>query len=260
MTEPMGCLYALTFPSGKKYIGITAGTLRRRLNLHRSHANRGRPGAVYNAIRKYGTNGFIAEILVRATDWDYLCELEKKAIKAFKTRAPYGYNLTDGGEGAQGQVYTPEQRKKMSEGRKGKGTGPRPDLRGWKHTAEAKAKISEAGKGRIFSEERRAKIGATKIGNKYNVGSKRSPESRTRMSEWQKGKPKSADTVKKMADSKRGIKRGPHSLATRTKMSEAAKRRGISEECRAKISATKRGKPWSDARKIAQKYRYKNDV
>jgi len=55
MIDTKGCLYALTFPNGKQYIGITSGTLRRRVNLHRSHANTGRPGAVYNAIRKYGT-------------------------------------------------------------------------------------------------------------------------------------------------------------------------------------------------------------
>ena len=199
MMNTKGCLCELSFPSGKQYIGITSGTLQRRVNLHRSHANLGRPGAVYNAIRKYGRQGFSAKVLVFASDWNYLCELEKKAISNFGTRAPGGYNLTDGGEGFLGQIFTPERRAKMSEVRRGKGVGPRPHARGWHHTEEAKLKISEAGKGREFSEERRAKIGATKVGNTYNLGSKRTEESRAKMSLVQKGRTFSDETKLKMS-------------------------------------------------------------
>ena len=199
MIDIEGCLYALTFPNGKQYIGITSGTLRRRLNLHRSHANTGRPGAVYNAIRKYGSRGFSAKVLVAASDWNYLCELEQKAIVAFGTMSPGGFNLTAGGEGYVGQTFTPERRAHLSEARKGKGVGPRPHARGWSHTAEAKRKIAEAGKGRVFSEETRAKIGATHAGNTYNLGSKRSEESRARMSAAQKGRTFSEETRLKMS-------------------------------------------------------------
>ena len=197
--DTKGCLYALTFPNGKQYIGITSGTLRRRVNLHRSHANTGRPGAVYNAIRKYGTRGFGAKVLVVVSDWDYLCELEQKAIAAFGTMAPGGFNLTAGGEGFLGQTFTPEQRAKLSESRKGKGVGPRPHTHGWSHSEAAKRKISEAGKGRVFSDETRAKIGAVHVGNTYNLGSRRSDESRAKMSLAQKGRTFSDETRLKMS-------------------------------------------------------------
>ena len=194
-----GCLYSLTFPNGKKYIGITSGALSRRLSLHKSHAKTGRAGAVYNAIRKYGATCFTAEKLVVASDWEYLCALEQKAIAVFKTLAPHGYNLTAGGEGFLGNTYTDEQRARMSEVRKGKGVGPRPHARGWSHTDEAKRKIAEAGKNRVFSEETRAKIGAIHVGNTYNLGSKRSAESKARMSEAQKGRTFSEETRLKMS-------------------------------------------------------------
>lgn len=183
-----GCLYALTFPNGKKYIGITSGTLRRRVNLHRSHANTGRPGAVYNAIRKYGPRGFEAKPLVVASNWDYLCELEQKAIAAFGSMAPGGFNLTAGGEGFRGQTFTPERRAKMSEVRKGKGTGPRPHARGWSHSDEAKRKIAEAATAREFSPETRAKIGVTKIGNTNRVGQEVSAETREKIANAQRGR------------------------------------------------------------------------
>lgn len=183
-----GCLYSLTFPNGKRYIGITAGALSRRLSLHKSHAKTGRTGAVYNAIRKYGPAGFVAETLVVAADWEYLCDLEKKAIAIFGTLAPCGYNLTAGGEGFLGQIFTPEQRAKMSDARKGKGIGPRPHARGWSHTDEAKRKIAEAGKGRVFSEDARAKIGASKIGNTNLLGHVVSVETREKIASTQRGR------------------------------------------------------------------------
>lgn len=188
MMNIKGCLYALTFPNGKKYIGITSGTLRRRVNLHRSHANTGRPGAVYNAIRKYGAQGFDALPLVVASDWDYLCELEQKAIAAFGSMAPGGFNLTAGGEGFRGQTFTPERRVKMSEARKGKGTGPRPHARGWSHSTEAKRKIAEAASAREFSPETRAKIGIKKIGNTNRVGQEVSAETRVKIANAQRGR------------------------------------------------------------------------
>lgn len=183
-----GCLYSLTFPNGKKYIGITSGALSRRLSLHKSHAKTGRAGAVYNAIRKYGATGFMAEKLVVASDWEYLCTLEQKAIVAFKTLAPYGYNLTAGGEGFLGNTYTDEQRARMSEVRKGKGIGPRPHARGWSHTDEAKRKIAEAAKVRKVSQDTRDKIGASKLGNTNRVGHTVSSETREKIASAQRGR------------------------------------------------------------------------
>lgn len=95
---------------------------------------------------------------------------------------------------------------------RGKGIGNQRAL-GYRHTDEAKKKISDAGVGREFSAERRAKIGATKIGNKYSLG-----------------RTVSAETKEKIAAAQRGVPR-PY----------------------ARIGDIVRGKPWSAARRAAQK-------
>ena len=60
-------------------------------------------------------------------------------------------NLTDGGDGASGLIFSEEQKRKMSEAKKGKYLGRI-------FSEETKRKISEAHKGRIFSEETKRKM------------------------------------------------------------------------------------------------------
>ena len=206
-------LYRLTFPNGKSYIGITSGAVKRRVLRHVSQAKEGRRSAVSQAIRKYGT--FETVVLAVAGDWSYLCDLEQRAISAFGTLAPNGYNLTLGGEGVLGVKRTKEQREAHGAAVRGKGLGNKHAL-GYRHTKEARERISSAGVGRIFSDESRSKIGAAKVGNRYGVGRSMSKEARLASSEKQKGRPKSA-------------------------------------EARALMSAAKKGKPWSAARRAAQK-------
>lgn len=186
----MGCVYQLSFPGGKSYIGLSTTTLKRRLTLHFSHAVKGRQGALYNALRKYGRDACDARILLAADDHRYLRDMEIACISAFGTKFPKGYNLTDGGEGGFGMKWAPSHYAAAAR-RRGIPTG-RPNS-GWKHTEEARAKISEAGRGRIFSEERRAKIGASKVGNKFNVGRSMSAEARAKSSATQKGREKTPE-------------------------------------------------------------------
>jgi group I intron endonuclease len=181
-----GLLYRLTFPGGKAYVGITSKTIARRLALHKNQA-KNRANAVHMAIKKYGWGSVLVEVLAVAPDWSYLCALEQKAIVAFGTLTPHGYNLTLGGEGTFGIKKTEEQRRLMSEARKGKPTGNRAN-RGRRHTPEARQKISEAGRGRVFSPESKAKIGASKVGNTYGFGKPCSEEKRRKISEAQKGR------------------------------------------------------------------------
>lgn len=110
----MGCLYSLESPSGKKYIGISSKTMEARWAKHVEHAlGKRSSGAIYAALRKYGPDSFKRETLVIA-DFEYLKELEVRAIATYGTYYPNGYNLTFGGEGATGK-RTPEQLKKHSE-------------------------------------------------------------------------------------------------------------------------------------------------
>lgn len=95
----MGCLYKLTSPSGKIYLGITTKTLDQRWKQHIKESRRSKNYTLHNAIRKYGAEAFIVKCLVIADDVAFLLDLEKKAIAAFGTKSPGGYNLVAGGLG-----------------------------------------------------------------------------------------------------------------------------------------------------------------
>lgn len=96
--------------NNKKYIGQT-NNLERRKKQHIQdsiHQHKGHEVAynqpIHTAIRKYGINNFNIEILeiIDTDDWDDVNKLEMKYIQINNTLAPNGYNLTSGGEAAQG--------------------------------------------------------------------------------------------------------------------------------------------------------------
>tara|TARA_R110000868_G_C10708101_1_gene749706 strand:+ start:150 stop:848 length:699 start_codon:yes stop_codon:yes gene_type:complete len=102
-------------PSGKQYIGITASTLSARWRAHRAHANRSLDGALQKAILKYGADNMSVKIMAIADNYQYLKDLEVKAIAAFNTKVPNGYNLTNGGDGVLGVIVTEESRQRRSQ-------------------------------------------------------------------------------------------------------------------------------------------------
>src|SRR5262249_28878353 len=84
--QDMGCLYKLTSPSGKSYIGITIKTFEERWAKHIEHAMGKRAnGALYAALRKYGPDAFRHEVLAECDDWSRLCKMEIQAIKEHGT-------------------------------------------------------------------------------------------------------------------------------------------------------------------------------
>lgn len=99
----MGCLYKLTSPSGKSYIGITLFSFEKRFAEHVARAtNKRGVGAIYSAIREYGADAFAREILAESDDWDTLCRMERDAITEHGTYGNGGYNMTIGGDGVHG--------------------------------------------------------------------------------------------------------------------------------------------------------------
>lgn len=153
----MGCLYLATFPHGKSYVGITTQEPRQRFIDHLAAAGRlkrlkPRGGSLlHHAINKY-PDQVMFKVLVIADDWDFLCELERKAIVAFGTRKPHGYNLTEGGEGTPGFRMPPESRERQ-----------RKALTGSKWTPEARARFSAQCKGRIITPEARRNMSAARM-------------------------------------------------------------------------------------------------
>jgi group I intron endonuclease len=140
----------------KAYVGSYTGTdLRRRWSVHLSHARRGngKCRALHSAMRKHGLGKFHIVSLWSGhlNSRTKLGELESYFVHCFGTKAPLGYNLTDGGDGVTGSH--------VNSGRATRGSG-------WHHTPEARRRISETQKGRVNvgrkpSEEALAKREAT---------------------------------------------------------------------------------------------------
>jgi hypothetical protein len=115
-------------------------------------------------------------------------------ISFLNTKAPFGYNLTDGGEGRQGY--------KLSE--------------------EAKKRISEKNSGKVMSVEQRLQI------SKRHRGTKRPPrseETKKRISIAHIGRVATEETRRKQSLAKLGRKRAPFTEETRLRMSMAKRAR-----------------------------------
>ncbi len=176
--------------NGMRYVGQTTKSLDARWYDHTHIRNRPSCSYLHNAIDKHGFQNFIIECLVEVRTKEEMDFYECALIKALGTKAPDGYNLTDGGDGVAGYIFTDEQRRKVSEGQIGR-----------KMSEKAKAKLLERNKGNKFSlgvkmpEEHRLKLIA------INTGSKRSEEVLDRMSKAHIGKKHTEETKRKMSES-----------------------------------------------------------
>lgn len=136
--------------NGKVYVGIT----------HHANPNRrwGYSGQKYthckkflNAINKYGWENF-DHIIICRTSKEKAIVLETSLIAYYK-KLNMSYNLSDGGDGA--ESITEENRRAIS-----KRMRENHPMKGKHHTPEARAKISEAGKKRIYTEKQKEQIRA----------------------------------------------------------------------------------------------------
>jgi group I intron endonuclease len=170
-STPATVVYLVTNAvSGKQYVGITRQKMQRRWRGHVHCARKGVTTALHAAIRKYGEDSFSVEVVASCLRREWAGAVEADFILQFRTKAPLGYNLTDGGDGVRG--LSDEAIKRIAE-----------TIRGRKHTKEAKALIgaasrsrprsqreraliSAAHRGKSLTEEHRAKLAAAKIGRK----------------------------------------------------------------------------------------------
>ncbi len=113
-------LYVITnLVNGKMYIGISVD-YQKRWREHRSgHGSK----LVFYAIRKYGIKNFEFTVICKGLE-DYIKEMEIRSIRMLNTKAPNGYNISEGGSGTIGVIPSKETRKKMSEAHNGKVCGP----------------------------------------------------------------------------------------------------------------------------------------
>ena len=203
------CVYAHIAPNNKTYIGITSQSTIGRWGCH-GQGYKNQP-LFWRAIKKFGWDNIKHIVIIEHIEYEVALLIEQALISKYSTDNPkHGYNLTKGGEGVLGYHFTDEQlqnhknwlgrhhteetkrkisekkkgcamsdeqRKKLSDMRKGK---PSPNkgkhyfseeykqqlslaMKGRKlhttpHSEETKRKISEHSKGRVVSEETKEKL------------------------------------------------------------------------------------------------------
>jgi hypothetical protein len=152
------CLYMHTRKTDGRIIYIGIGNKKRPYSFDRENPH------WHNIVNKYGHD---VTILVENLTWKEACDLEIKMIafygrvKPHKKNPNYGclVNMTDGGEGAKGNVKSKETRNKLSKALKGK---KKPEGHGDKiaaynrnrvRTKESNEKISKTMTGKLVGEK-----------------------------------------------------------------------------------------------------------
>lgn len=83
--------------NGKCYVGATTGNLKAKFSQHKSNAKSGKYSLLYEAMRHYSCDAFMASELASATSKEELSRLEREFIAELNTLAPHGYNSFKGG-------------------------------------------------------------------------------------------------------------------------------------------------------------------
>jgi group I intron endonuclease len=237
MSQNNYVIYKFTSPSGKSYIGQT-NNLNRRIGQHKSKSG---CTAFSSAIKKYGWDKFLCEILKENLTIDEANHWEEFYIREHNTLSPCGYNLATGGLNS---LLSEESRAKISK-----------KLTGVPRSEELKEKLRVANTGRKQSPESIArrveklsgKIHSSKAKEKMSDYAKnRSDEHRKKLSESQKGRLVSQETREKISKSNNGRvppnKGKSPSLETRKKQSESHIGKTLPEEQKKKISYTLKAK------------------
>lgn len=125
--------------NNKCYIGITSKGISARIKEHIYTAERDPVFPIHRALNKYGKDNFTFELLdFSCNSWEELTEKEKYYINLYKSNdKEFGYNLTEGGDGALGRKHTDGAKLKMSIAASGREV-----------TEATRIKLSEAGKRR----------------------------------------------------------------------------------------------------------------
>lgn len=185
MEDRIWKLYIHEFPNGKVYIGIT----------HRSVYDRWKNGGIgykkqkrlWNAIKYYGWDNIIHDVLAIDLTLEEACELEKEWIALYDaTNKKFGYNLQLGGSSG---LHGEETKKKFSNIAKERFKEPtNHPMYGRHHTKESIEKISEKAKERYKHEKN------------YWYGKHLPEEVKKKISESRKGFKPSLKTRKKLGE------------------------------------------------------------
>lgn len=163
--------------NNKAYIGIAKGNPENRWGSNGKKYKEDSQPVFYNAIQKYGWDGFEHIIWAINLDHDDAKRMERMLITLFQTNCrryknpEYGYNETDGGDGSSGRSVKQETREKIGNAHRGKVLSdehkekirkffigrPSP-TKGMHHSAETREKMSKSHTGMVFTEEHRKNL------------------------------------------------------------------------------------------------------
>lgn len=230
------CVYIHTNKiNGKKYVGQTSQNPPEK-RWGNNGSNYDSTPYFFSAINKYGWDNFEHEIIQTNLTLTEALSLESELIASLDTtNKDKGYNIIQYGIGTIGYKHTEEAKQKMSNAKKGRP----PANKGKKATDESRKKMSQAHVGKKLTEEQKKKIGENsktwwakdenreKMSGKNNsrYGVKMSSETKQKISKANKGKKLTDDHVKKLKESHIGI---TQSEKTKKKISDnSATKRNI---------------------------------
>jgi group I intron endonuclease len=168
----MHSIYIVTnLITAKQYVGLTKN-LKVRWGQHRRM--NGTAKYLHASIKTHGIENFVFTHIADAFDLESAQIIERLLIAERNTKIPHGYNLTDGGEGIIGFVFSEESKQKMRDSAKGQTRSAESNMKramslknnknslGKLRSPETKAKMKIAQTGRKHTEEAKAKMKAAK--------------------------------------------------------------------------------------------------
>lgn len=223
----MYTVYQHIFPNGKRYVGVTRNSVKKRWGYRGCNY---RTQVVGRAIEKYGWDNIEHEIFCVCETKEHAERVERFLVSHFDTMNPErGYNVLPGGDVSVNDA-TPEMRYKLGNGSRG-----RP------HTEEEKRKISEGCKrafdrpesngciGKRASEETKAKMRESRrkyMENEENAKAQ-SERSRAVMEKLWQDEQFREETIKRLAQRRRTSGEYHLSEEQKRKISESQKGRWV---------------------------------
>jgi group I intron endonuclease len=127
MEDNKWCVYMHTNKiNNKVYVGITSRNPEERWGNRGNNYTQDKQPVFYNAIQKYGWDGFEHIIFAENLTEFEAKQMEIKLIALYQTNCrryknpELGYNMTDGGDGTVGRLCTEETKRKISDKAKGR--------------------------------------------------------------------------------------------------------------------------------------------